>query len=121
MLWFDPISQPCACGYVCRVSRVQGVQVGMSEEGPTLLSQGPLARLLGLSERTLERWRSEHLGPPFVRLVGLGSVRYRKADIDEWLEAQLVRPSRSHVRVQGSERLLASWSSRVSRSPRSVR
>ena len=52
----------------------------MSEEA--LLNQQQLANLLGISERTLERWRSEHLGPPFIRLIGLGSVRYRRADID---------------------------------------
>jgi len=92
----------------------------MTEEGPALLNQDQLAALLGVSERTLERWRSEHLGPPFVRLVGLGSVRYRKADVDQWLEGQLVRPSRTYERIQGSERLHASWGSRVSRSPRSV-
>ena len=103
------------------MSRVQGEQGGMSDDGPTLLNQQQLATLLGLSERTLERWRSEQLGPPFIRLVGLGSVRYRKVDIDQWLEAQLVRPSRTHVRVQGSERLHASWSSQMSRSPRSVK
>jgi len=104
-----------------RVGRVECVGCGMSAEGTALLNQEQLASLLGLSERTLERWRSEHLGPPFVRLVGLGSVRYRKDDIDQWLEEQLVRPRRTFERVQGSERLQASWSSGIGRSPRSVR
>lgn len=93
----------------------------MGDEGTALLNQQQLASLLGLSERTLERWRSEHLGPPFVRLVGLGSVRYRKTDIDEWLKVQVVHPSRSHVRIKGSEELIASWRSGIGRSPRSVR
>ena len=91
----------------------------MSEEA--LLNQQQLANLLGISARTLERWRSEHLGPPFIRLVGLGSVRYRRADIDHWLEVQRVCPSRSLVRVDGSERLYDSWRSCMSRSSRSAR
>jgi excisionase family DNA binding protein len=93
----------------------------MCDEGQTLLNQKQLATLLGISERTLERWRSEHLGPPFVRLVGSGSVRYRKADVDQWLETQLVRPSQTYVRVKGSDRLVASWNARTSQSPRSVK
>lgn len=120
MSWLGPITYSPICDYVVRQSCVRGVQATMSDNEETLLTQQQLAALLGISERTLERWRSEHLGPSFVRLVGRGSVRYRKADVDQWLEDQLVRRSRSYVRVEGSECLHESWCSRIGRSPRSV-
>lgn len=41
------------------------------------------AGLLGLSRKTLERWRLTGEGPKFVRLSSR-CVRYREADLDEW-------------------------------------
>jgi excisionase family DNA binding protein len=55
----------------------------MTEE---LLTQQQLADELQVSVRTLERWRQEGTGPAFVR-VGR-SPRYRRSDIDAWLERQ---------------------------------
>lgn len=50
---------------------------------PALLALGPYS--------TLAHWRSEGRGPAFVKL---GSrVAYRGADLNEWLEAQTVRPA----------------------------
>jgi excisionase family DNA binding protein len=51
-----------------------------------LLTQQQLADELEVSLRTLERWRQEGTGPAFI-LVGR-SPRYRRADIDAWLERQ---------------------------------
>lgn len=51
-----------------------------------LLTQQQLADELQVSLRTLERWRQEGVGPAFIR-VGR-SPRYRRADIDAWLERQ---------------------------------
>ena len=50
-----------------------------------LLSQSEAARLLRLSERTLERLRVAGGGPQFVKAGR--SVRYRQSDIEE-----LIRP-----------------------------
>jgi hypothetical protein len=36
-----------------------------------------------VSPRTLERWRSEEKGPPFIRVGRL--VRYRRSDLRAWL------------------------------------
>ena len=47
--------------------------------------QAGVAAYLGVSERTLEDWRYRSRGPRFVR-VG-ANVRYRKTDVDQWLEA----------------------------------
>jgi excisionase family DNA binding protein len=58
-----------------------------------LLTQQQLADELEVSLRTLERWRQQGTGPAFIR-VGR-SPRYRRADIDAWLERQ--RQTRGRV------------------------
>jgi excisionase family DNA binding protein len=57
-----------------------------------LLTQQQLADELEVSLRTLERWRQQGTGPAFIR-VGR-SPRYRRADIDAWLERQRQRQTR---------------------------
>lgn len=48
-----------------------------------LLSQDAVAELLGVTVRTVERWREEGSGPPFVK-IGRG-VRYDERDLIAWL------------------------------------
>jgi hypothetical protein len=51
-----------------------------------LLTQERLAEKLGdTSERTLERWRVEGTGPPFVKAGR--KVLYRPEDVEQWLLA----------------------------------
>jgi excisionase family DNA binding protein len=50
-----------------------------------LLDQSQVGDLLGLSVRTIERLRATGAGPVFVK-VGR-SVRYRAADVAEWVES----------------------------------
>lgn len=52
-----------------------------------LLAAAEAARLLGVSVRSLERWRGTGEGPPFVRL-GQRRVAYPPAGIDAWLAAR---------------------------------
>jgi len=55
-----------------------------------LLTTPDAAAYLGLSRKTLERFRCEGTGPQYVK-VGPGRnarVRYRQADLDAWTEAQ---------------------------------
>jgi len=54
--------------------------------------QTAVAEYLGVPPRTLEDWRHKRTGPPFVK-VGQ-RVRYRKADVDQWMERQTVKPQR---------------------------
>ena len=49
------------------------------------------ADYIGKPERTLTQWRYLNVGPPYIK-VGPSSVRYRKSDVDAWLESQTVRP-----------------------------
>lgn len=51
------------------------------------LSQDDVARRLGVSERTVMRWRSTGDGPPFVRL-GARRIGYRLADVEAWAGAR---------------------------------
>jgi len=51
-----------------------------------LLTEQELADLLKVSVRTVRSWRTEGTGPPSLR-IGRG-VRYRRRDVDAWLEQQ---------------------------------
>lgn len=51
-----------------------------------------LAKELSISRRTVEQWRVIGEGPNFFKIGRL--VRYRRADVDEWLESR-VRDSTS--------------------------
>jgi predicted DNA-binding transcriptional regulator AlpA len=49
-----------------------------------LLTEEIAARLLSLSPRTLQTWRSEKRGPAFVRMGR--SVRYRLRVLLQWID-----------------------------------
>ena len=53
-----------------------------------LLTQREVALALRCSERTLERWRVQGIGPRFVRLNH--SIRYRQQDCDAYVAARVV-------------------------------
>ena len=55
-----------------------------------LLRDSEAARRLSLAVGTLRNLRSQGRGPRFVRLGR--AVRYRPADLDEWVERGLVTP-----------------------------
>jgi excisionase family DNA binding protein len=50
----------------------------------TLLTEAELADYCRVSIRTVQRWRAEGTGPP---VLWAGSKpRYRRSQVDEWLE-----------------------------------
>jgi len=53
-----------------------------------LLDQREAARLLRLSERTLERLRLQGGGPLYIKCGR--SVRYRAADLETWIAQRVV-------------------------------
>jgi excisionase family DNA binding protein len=53
-----------------------------------LLTQSETAKLLRLSERTLERLRLQGGGPLYIKCGR--SVRYRETDLEEWVAARVV-------------------------------
>ena len=54
-----------------------------------ILNTSEAADYVRLGKPTLERFRVSGEGPIFVKLGG--AVRYRKADLDTWLESHRVR------------------------------
>lgn len=55
------------------------------------------AEYLGLSKSTLDNWRQQKKGPVYVRLNasakivrGAKNIKYRKADLDDWVERRAV-------------------------------
>lgn len=59
-----------------------------------LLTDEQAAEIIGLKVSTIRYWRYTGEGPAFVK-VGGKCVRYRLADINEWIESRLYR-STSH-------------------------
>jgi predicted DNA-binding transcriptional regulator AlpA len=59
-----------------------------------LLDQRDAAKVLGVSVRTLERYRVTGMGPRFCRLGRL--VRYRECDLEDWVRSSL-RTSTSDI------------------------
>lgn len=54
-----------------------------------ILNTHEAADYVRLGKPTLERFRISGDGPMFCKLGG--AVRYRRADLDEWLQSRLVR------------------------------
>ena len=56
------------------------------------MNQRQLANRWGVSEATLERWRSDGIGPRYLKLQG--RVMYREQDIEDY-ESKCLRQSTS--------------------------
>ncbi len=65
----------------------------MNTEIPTdqLLNDREFAAYCDLAERTPAVWRVRGDGPPFVKIGR--NVRYKKSDVDAWLDERTVRPA----------------------------
>ncbi|MGD0157122.1 MAG: helix-turn-helix domain-containing protein [Terracidiphilus sp.] len=50
------------------------------------------AKYLGISEGALRLWRAEGRGPRHFK-AGEKLVRYRRADLDSWIEQRLSEPA----------------------------
>jgi excisionase family DNA binding protein len=63
------------------------------------------AEYLGLSKRTLQDWRCDLTGPPFIKF-GPRHVKYDVQDLDAWVDERRFTPSarglegRSNVTLQ---------------------
>ena len=56
-----------------------------------LLTEKQLARMLDVSNRTVQHWRQTGYGPPFLKLARGRLVRYRISAVEEWLNIQTVK------------------------------
>jgi predicted DNA-binding transcriptional regulator AlpA len=66
----------------------------MAEKLCALRSERDAARLLGVSERTLQRWRRDGGGPAFIRL-GARRIAYSDAEIERCWAAARTYPHRA--------------------------
>jgi len=55
-----------------------------------LINEHEAADYIGHSVRALQNWRVRGGGPKFVKISGR-SIRYRRCDLNTWIEARLVR------------------------------
>ena len=55
-----------------------------------LINEHEAADYIGHSVRALQNWRVRGGGPRFVKISGR-SIRYRRCDLNEWIEHRLVR------------------------------
>lgn len=63
------------------------------------LNQRQLAERWNLSEATLERWRSDDIGPPYLKLHG--RVLYRLEDIEAYEASHLRRAAAANRSTMG--------------------
>ena len=68
----------------------------------TMWDQRKLAEHWQVSEGTLERWRSEGIGPIFLKMRG--NVRYRLSDVAAFEEESLRKCTSEHYRATDSRR-----------------
>jgi predicted DNA-binding transcriptional regulator AlpA len=71
----------------------------MQHELPDLLTEVDTGKLLKLAPATLRNMRAQGRGPSFIKVGGL--VRYRQADLIQWIESR-VRHTTSGAR-RGSQ------------------
>jgi predicted DNA-binding transcriptional regulator AlpA len=56
------------------------------EEFP--LTSGQSSKYIGISDATLRSWRARGIGPRYYK-AGEKLVRYRRSDLDAWIEEHL--------------------------------
>ena len=61
-----------------------------SVRGLEVLTEKDLAAALQMQPQSLADWRYRCVGPRYIKLGQL--VRYRRSDVEEWLDSQTVRP-----------------------------
>jgi predicted DNA-binding transcriptional regulator AlpA len=63
----------------------------IESENANVLTPRQAGRYLGVSEAVLRLWRSRHEGPRDFE-AGEKLIRYRRADLDVWIEERLSQP-----------------------------
>jgi predicted DNA-binding transcriptional regulator AlpA len=58
----------------------------------SVFNERQAGRYVGVSAAVLRLWRAEGKGPRYFK-AGEKLVRYRRADLDSWIEARLSEPS----------------------------
>ena len=68
------------------MSGVRQAQVAQVNAVPSYLAQAEAPEFLRVSGRTLERWRLEGSGPPYIKAGR--RLLYSVSDVESWLQAR---------------------------------
>jgi len=77
------------------------------------LNEREAGKYLGVSAAVLRLWRAEGKAPRYFR-AGEKLVRYRRADLDLWIEARLSAPAGLGAEPVSAQHMIAAQGSRVS-------
>ena len=69
----------------------------------TFLDTRQVARWLRYKEETLRQWRSNGIGPPYIRVLGK-LIRYRASDVERWMVAVLPRMDEQVQQTNGQKK-----------------
>ena len=80
-----------------RAPRASNKRPDIAPPTAVLLTRGQAAKFLQLSPATLSRWMKERTGPAAMKLDDgpRSPVRYRVADLLEWLDKRIIAPKES--------------------------
>lgn len=56
------------------------------------LTTSEVARMLGVTSKAVEQWRSKGKGPAYLKL---GCIRYREEDVLAWVADNMVQPGKN--------------------------
>ena len=74
----------------------------MTEQPRNTMTPRQAAHYIGVSDAALRLWRSNGRGPRHFK-AGAKLVRYRKCDLDEWIEAHLSQPELARSEQSASQ------------------
>jgi hypothetical protein len=85
---FAPANFAAACA---RLAPKTETAINTPPDPNELLTSKVTAALIGIKLNTLEIWRGQAKGPPFIKLSNSpqAGVRYRRADVVAWIEQRL--------------------------------
>lgn len=66
----------------------------MHELRANLWNEFEAAEYIGVAVGTMRHWRHKMKGPKYLKFPESQTVRYRQADLDEFLNASVVDPNR---------------------------
>ena len=69
-----------------------------------LLNEEQAAKVLNVAQRTLQAWRFQGKGPAFVR-ISSRCIRYRRPDLEAWIDSHLTGGKPTANPAQGLERV----------------
>jgi predicted DNA-binding transcriptional regulator AlpA len=76
------------------------------------LSEDQAAEYLGFTPKALQAWRCNGRGPTYIR-ISSRAIRYRKNDIDNWLESRLVNSTKDVLKQKKEEENLISLADKL--------